>query len=861
MISKLKYSILVLVFQIAFYSSVFAAPLNGIVANGDVTFSDGNTVINQNSDKAIVNWDSFNINTGETVTFNQNSSSSIILNRISGGQTNILGNINANGKVFLLNPNGIVFGSGSSVNVGGLLATTANISDADFMSGALNFTGAVSDIINNGNINITDLGYAVLMGRKVTNNGVIAAKLGTVQLASGTDFRLTFSGSDLIGLNIDVGNLDAETINSGSIFADGSTVALSSKGVANALTNAVNNTGVITANAISNVGGVIRLTADGGSVSSVGNVIGAKADISSTAGNINVTNMKTTDFIAKAQTDVTASVLATSNIDVESLGGGKIDVTNANTGNVFIDNLKSTGIVRYTQTGGGNLDFNPLNVTGGASLDLLNTNGTINSNFDFFHLGNVSFTANRINLINNNTNKITIDQAWLTRLITTNLSLSGLGDFDFAAPFIKSDLNLTLATSGGSVVSPELLTLASLNVKAFGNISLNTALSKFSANSQTGNITLVNTGNLTVNNLVSKNGFINIENIVGNLDIFSIDSSNIINIKTEAGVSVAVRGNGNPLSLNLLNGANTSLEVSNNGNLDLAWTNGDFAKLTLRSLENIKVANTNIFSTTGDIFIQAASLNIGNPLAINSGGNAIIKLTNVSNPIFLKANTADITGVNMDIISENNIAFADLDNDGFAIQGGNVSITTSGGFILQNIAQADSLSIFSSSFEFLVVDAIINARNFTLKSFGDITGIGRINAGNVNISGNTIGVKRNSSLFINAERGVLTATSDIGGQTINISSSSWFNGVKNFEFVTSGDVYLNGRNTNKTYYALIQKALGRDLFPIEMINISKLTEYKLTRNMEEKKNIISYDLDGREQPLSIIKINGKYSIR
>lgn len=862
MISKSKFVTLFLVFQIAFNTYSFAAPINGTVVQGDVNISSDNTVINQNSDKAIINWDSFNINSGETVTFNQNSSSSVVLNRITDGNpTNIMGNINANGKVFLVNQSGIVFGTGSSINVGGLLATTANINDADFMSGNFSFTGAAADITNSGNINITDGGYAVLMGRKVNNGGVIAARLGAVHLASGTDFRLTFSGSDLIGVNIDAGNIDAETINNGIINADGSVVALTSKGVTNILINSVNNTGVIVANAISNVGGVVRLVADGGSVASSVAITGAKTEISATTGNINVSDITAADFNAQAQGDIIASVASASNINVASLGGGNIDITNANTGNVFINNLKSTGNVKYTQTGGAALDFNTPNVSAGGTLELLNANGDINSDFDFFNLGNAQFTANRVNLTKNNANNVSIDPTLLTRLSTTNLTINAAGNIDFTSAFSKGDLNLTLSSSGGSVISSQLLSLASLNVAALGDISLTTSLSRFSANSKTGNISLTNTGNLTANSILAKNGSINLNVNAGNLSVYSLDSLNVSNIKTDAGASVAIQGNGNLLKLNLQNGSGTSLEVANNGNIDLSWANGDFAKLSLRSLGSINVAGTNIFNSAGDIFLQAASLNSGNPLGVNAGGNAVIKLDYSPDPIFLKANTADISGTDMDIVSENSITFADLDNDGFAIKGNDISITTSGSMVLKNTAQSNILSIFSESFDFLVMDAIVKAGDFTLKSLGDITGTGRITADNVNISGNTIGVNNNSSIFINAGKGVLTATSTLGGQTINVSTTSWLSGVKNLQFVTSGEVYLNGKKTDTKYYALLQELHGRDLFPIQMTNISEFTEYKLLRLMEEKKDIISYDLNGRGKAVSIIKTNGKYSIR
>ncbi len=121
-----------------FNSHVYAAPMGGNVVHGNanITQNGSNTIINQNSDSAIINWDSFDINKGESVHFNQNSSSSIVLNRVTNGMpTNIFGNLSANGNVFVLNQAGVLIGKGASINTNSFLAGAANINDKDFMYG------------------------------------------------------------------------------------------------------------------------------------------------------------------------------------------------------------------------------------------------------------------------------------------------------------------------------------------------------------------------------------------------------------------------------------------------------------------------------------------------------------------------------------------------------------------------------------------------------------------------------------------------------------------------------------------------------------------------------------------------------
>ena len=183
--------------MLAFGSNVYAGPTGGVVSAGSASIAGGvgTTTINQASQNVAINWQSFSIGQGESVRFVQPNSSSIALNRVLGSDpSSILGSLSANGKVFLLNPNGILFGQGAQVNVGGLVASTLNISDSDFMAGKYNFSGAsTASILNQGSIN-ADGGYVALLGANVSNQGVISAKLGTVALAAGNAMTLDVAG-------------------------------------------------------------------------------------------------------------------------------------------------------------------------------------------------------------------------------------------------------------------------------------------------------------------------------------------------------------------------------------------------------------------------------------------------------------------------------------------------------------------------------------------------------------------------------------------------------------------------------------------------------------------------------------------
>jgi filamentous hemagglutinin family protein len=165
-----------------------AAPQGGQVVSGSGSISASGsagqttTTINQTSDKLSINWQSFNVAKAETVNFVQPSASALAVNRIFDTQgSQILGRINANGQVWLINPNGVLFGKDAQINVGGLLASTLNPDDASIGSTRSNFSGSsTASVVNLGQINTTQGGYVALLGHSVSNSGQIIAPGGTV---------------------------------------------------------------------------------------------------------------------------------------------------------------------------------------------------------------------------------------------------------------------------------------------------------------------------------------------------------------------------------------------------------------------------------------------------------------------------------------------------------------------------------------------------------------------------------------------------------------------------------------------------------------------------------------------------------
>lgn len=249
-----------------------ANPQGASVQRGGVTVEDhGSTLIlHQSTDRAVVNWRDFSIGAGETTRFIQPSSSSIILNRVTGGNpSTILGRMQANGRVMLLNPNGILFGRNAQVDVSGLVASTADLSDDDFMAGRMRFARPGEGmVINAGRINIHDHGFAALMAKSVENTGTIEARLGRISLAAGDAFTLDLTGDNLVAIQLPVATtprradgspVPALVANSGSLIAEGGRVQLSARALEGVIRNSVNSDGVVRVSSVRREGGRIIL--------------------------------------------------------------------------------------------------------------------------------------------------------------------------------------------------------------------------------------------------------------------------------------------------------------------------------------------------------------------------------------------------------------------------------------------------------------------------------------------------------------------------------------------------------------------------------------------------------------------------
>lgn len=260
-------------------------PAGGIVEAGSAEITTPNAgalFVNQTSHKAIVNWGSFDIGTGELTQFVLPDSTSVTLNRdFSGDPSEILGALKSNGHFYLVNPNGILFGAGSRVDVSGLVATTHDIRSSDFLAGKLDFNIAgdpSASVISRGNITIADTGIAAFVAPHVRNDGAVVARMGKVALASANGFTLDLYGDQLVSFLIENPNqqayygaeskpITALVENGGSIIADGGQVVLTAAAARGVVDSVINTDGIIQANSVAQRGGKIIL--GGGSAGAV----------------------------------------------------------------------------------------------------------------------------------------------------------------------------------------------------------------------------------------------------------------------------------------------------------------------------------------------------------------------------------------------------------------------------------------------------------------------------------------------------------------------------------------------------------------------------------------------------------------
>lgn len=437
-------------FALSLLSQAMAQALPGtatvVSGQADITRTTNAVTIQQNTQKLITNWTDFSIGAGKTVTFLQPSQNAVALNRVTGKDLSTLaGTLASNGRVFLINPNGVLVTSGANVSLGSLVASTLDLKDDDFLSGAYRFTGkSTSSVINKGRITASTEGgdaYIALIANEVGNEGALhAGPHGTAALAAGNDVTLQLGGP--IQLRVQGDAAKAVINNSGSVVAPSGQVLLSAAGNSSLKAVTINQSGILNASSVTQEpGGRVLLTAPqgdaaiSGTVSSDGVLEGGELSIAS--GTVTLSGQLSAVGASSGQGRGGAIMVdAATTLDISK--AASVQATGAAGGRIVLqslDKVQSAGAVSAAGTAPG--QGGEVAVSAGQTLDVSAGNFTPASGHS-----TLTFTAPSITLDTaGGSNKISATQvgAWVDA--GQDVFLRGTSDIE---------VNAALAASKGS---------------------------------------------------------------------------------------------------------------------------------------------------------------------------------------------------------------------------------------------------------------------------------------------------------------------------------------------------------------------------------------------------------------------------
>lgn len=493
-----KISMVVSVF-IAGATLLHAAPSGGVVTSGVASIAQSGvvTTVNQSSQKASINWQNFSIAGNETVNFNQPSASAITLNRVVGNEKSIInGALNANGQVWILNSNGVLFNSNAKVNTSGLLATTKALSDEEFQNGVYRFKGSsTASVINLGEITINNGGYASLLANAVSNEGTIKTIQGFVTLTGANEATINLNGNSLVSLKVDKGVLDALVENKGAILADGGKVYFTTNAIDELLRGVVNTTGIIEAKSLNDISSEVILFAHGGTANVSGTINATGGFVETSGKNLSIFD----GTIVKAKTWLLdpAYVVIGDRIPNQYYADGLVETTISASTIVSSLNAGTNMLIESDD----DIEVNENIITGAMANDAILT---LKAGGDIVVYDNVTIDATQ----NSNTNKLNV---WMSVANVTGSSRfymnngssiktnsgyfvvggqvngngmpsvdgtaqngygASIGD-DVTIDVGASDIIITAAGSGGAVsVDRATLIGTNINLKAFGQNDL-----------------------------------------------------------------------------------------------------------------------------------------------------------------------------------------------------------------------------------------------------------------------------------------------------------------------------------------------------------------------------------------------------
>ncbi|GJL78563.1 MAG: hypothetical protein NPINA01_15520 [Nitrospinaceae bacterium] len=785
-----------------FPSMVFALPSDPTVQAGSATInqpSPETMVIQQATDQAIIDWRAFGIAASEQVEFQLPSSNGVTLNRVTGNErSDIFGTLKSNGNLFLINPNGILFGAGSRVDVHGLVATTGNISNQDFLAGHYNFNipstrGGI--VVNRGRITAAQGGLVALVAPGVQNFGVIEARLGRVGLASGNTFTLDLYGDQLINLGLDskiteqITGLEGEVLsslvsNSGAIYADGGRVRLEVNAARDVVDRVINMSGIIQAKTVvEQNGSIVLLGGDEGLVDVSGTLDASGVNEDETGGTVHVFGDRIGlfdsallnasghsgggeilvggDYQGQGDYPTASEVFVEEEVSIfnDALwsgdGGRSIFWANRRMrffGSVFARGGRKNGNGGFIEVSGKEELF----FDGWADTSAPNgLRGTLLLDPDDVVIGNGSGSASGAATFFENTLEALSGNTDINILATNSITMNNLSD---------NVLNLNISGSLTMTAGIGGITFLDTNDK----IQSNRAISL----TATG-------GNLTLGSLESTEGNITLQ---GNNLILSGSISSVL------GTTTLLSSNGGTIGLGT--GAGTfsvsGTELQNITAADLVVGNGTTGNITVGG---ISAANSNNIAGT----VTLKGTKSGSSVTFANGGSTFKKVT---------VNSADGITLNSDLAASSNANLSagtkiTLANGVNVSSDGTLSLSATSGVNAQGSATVSSANGITLNDDFTSA----GATTFDADSNDDGTGSFTVASGKTVATGNNSlsitggNIALNGSL--NSGTGTTTLLASKAGTTIGLGAGAGAFGVSGAELqnITAGNLVV-GDSTN-----------------------------------------------------------------
>jgi filamentous hemagglutinin family protein len=751
-----------LVLAMAPLSSLAGGPTGGVVVGGNpVATITGQgtslTTINQSANQAIINWQQFSIGAGDTVKFVQPSANAIALNRIlSGDPTQIYGSLQANGRVIVINPNGIMVGPGGTIDTKGFIASTLDVPDNMFLSGGpMLFSGqSTAAVKNQGTIRALG-GDVFLIAHTVDNSGTITAPQGTVGLAAGSQVELVPSGDERI--SVLAGNASSTAAigvnNSGAIAA--ASAELKAAG-GNIYALAINNGGVIRATGIVNENGHIYLRAAGGNIQNSGTLAAQNADGSGGTivmdGGHNAVNP--------------ATVINSGTIDASGTTGGMVEMLGDNVG------LFDNALVDVSGNAGGGTAL-----IGG---DLHGANSAIQDAEHTFISPDATIKADA--LTQGNGGEIVVWSDDVSRDFGTlsatggsaggnggfmEVSSKGVLDFDGAV-----DLNAPAGIGGTLLLDPV-------------NITISTA----AATVTVFNPPTVDTEAFADDNLVSSTFHVNADGTSAGSSFAGVGNGATIDLQAQNNITVANTFNIQNETGN--NNVSLNLQAGNNININAAVTASGTGTLTLSANDNGGGTATGTgavnFGASGSLTTAGQTINVSGA-GITVGGNGITATGNTANAGGnITLNATGTLALNAPIVTEGGTATT------VGLNGGNVqlsgaTITSTGGSV-NTSGSAAANGIGGSA-------GTITTTSTGAATIGNLTANGGAGAGLAGGDAAEISVSAASGITLNNSLAALGGAGTSSGNNAPISLSTTAGGVtQSSGTLDSGGLLLLGAGT------------------------------------------------------------------